>query len=162
MNKLLIVTLMLSCCLVIAGAASAQDFKADLDGIQEVPPNSSPGTGRACFSLDPVTLELSYDISFSGLIGVETAAHIHGPAPVGQNAGVVFPLPLGSPKLGTVGPLTAAQIADLTGGLMYVNIHTDFRPGGEIRGQIVSGLCPPVQVNTTTWGEIKALYREDR
>jgi hypothetical protein len=153
---------MISCCLVVAGAASAQDFKADIDATQEVPSNNSPGSGTGCFTLDPITLELSFDISFSGLTGVETAAHIHGPALPGQNAGVVFPLPLGSPKLGTVGPLTAAQVTDLTDGLMYVNIHSTLFPGGEIRGQIGSGMCPPVQVKPITWGAIKSLYREKR
>jgi hypothetical protein len=151
---------MLSCCLVIAGAASAQDFVADIDGSQEVPSTNSPGAGQGCFSFDPATSMLSYDISFGGLIGVETAAHFHGPALPGQNAGVQFPLPLGSPKIGSVGPLNALQVGFLTGGLMYVNIHTNVFPGGEIRGQVLTGTCPPVQVEPTSWGAIKSLYRE--
>ena len=32
---------------------------------------------------------------------------------------------------------TAPQMADLINGLYYVNIHSTFRPGGEIRGQIL-------------------------
>jgi hypothetical protein len=94
------------------------------------------------------------------LLSAETSAHIHGPALVGQNAGAIFPLPLGSPKVGAVGPLTPAQIADLSNGLWYVNIHTQGFPGGEIRGQILTGPgnCPPVSVEGTTWGRIKSLY----
>jgi len=34
--------------------------------------------------------------------------------------------------------LTDAQIADLTAGKWYANIHTQANPGGEIRGQVVA------------------------
>lgn len=160
MKKLLALTLMLSCCLVIAGAASAQSFVASIDGLQQVPSTPSPGVGQGCFSYDSATMMLSFDISFSGLINAEIAAHFHGPAPVGINAGVQFPLPLGSPKIGSVGPLNALQQADLFSGLWYVNIHTNLHPTGEIRGQVLTGTCPPVQVKPTSWGAIKSLYRE--
>jgi hypothetical protein len=80
---------------------------------------------------------LSFNISFGGLEGTESIAHVHGPAPAGTGAGVVFNLPAGSPKVGS-SPLTAGQIADLQAGLYYVNIHSDLCPGGEIRGQILA------------------------
>ncbi len=161
MNKLLVFTLMLSCCLVIAGAASAQPFMADINGAQQNPPVFSPGVGQGCFTLD-ANFMLHYDISFSGLLGTEILAHFHGPAPAGINAGVQIPLPLGSPKIGSVGPLTALQVAQLTSGLWYVNIHSTLFGGGEIRGQVLTGTCPPVAVEATTWGAIKSLYREYR
>jgi hypothetical protein len=101
---------------------------------------------------------LHYNVTYSDLLAAETGAHIHGPAPAGTNAGVIFPLPLGSPKVGTVGPLTASQITYLNGGLLYVNVHSVLYPGGEIRGQIVAGSCT-VPVDDSTWGAIKALYR---
>ena len=75
-----------------------------------------------------------------------------------MNAGVIFPLPLGSPKVGILGPLTVVQLAELTGGLWYVNIHSNLFPGGEIRGQILTGICPPVSVDESSWGRIKAMY----
>lgn len=140
--------------LTFAGAASAQTYSALLDGVQEVPPVATPAGGTGSFTLDASKI-LSFNIQFSGLIGSETAAHIHGPAATGVNAGVLFGLPAGSPKIGTIGPLTPAQEADLNAGLWYVNVHSTFRPGGEIRGQILN----TISVEAGTWGEIKGLFR---
>jgi hypothetical protein len=65
-------------------------------------------------------------------------AHIHGPAAVGANAGVVVPFkaPVTSPITGTA-TLTDAQMADLEAGKYYANVHTAANPGGEIRGQLM-------------------------
>ncbi len=157
MRTTLLVPTVVACALLFAGISAAQNFNALIDGLQEVPPVTSPGTGIGCFTLNPDNT-LSFNITFGGLLGVETAAHIHGPAPIGVNAGVIFPLPLGSPKIGVVGPLTAAQVADLAGGLHYVNIHSTLFPGGEIRGQILTGAGPPLSVDESSWGRIKATY----
>ena len=141
--------------LLVAGAAHSQNYTASLDGSQETPPNPSPATGSATLTLDAAKI-LSYNITFSGLLGTETAAHIHCCAPPGIAAGVLFPLPPCSPKIGSVGPLTAQQESDLNAGLMYINIHTNLYPGGEIRGQIY---VQPTPVEPTTWGAVKAIYR---
>jgi hypothetical protein len=148
---------LVTCLCLIAGVATAQNFFGPIDALQEVPLNTSPATGLGCYSYDPGSGMLSYDISFSGLVGTETVAHFHGPAPPGINAGVQFPLPVGSPKIGSVGPLTASQLSDLENGLWYVNIHTTVYPGGEIRGQVLAGSCT-VAVEPSTWGKVKALY----
>ena len=137
----------------LAGSASAQNYSATLDGLQEVPPNASPGSGIGTFTLDAFNV-LSYNITFAGLVATETAAHIHGPASYGVAAGVIFPLPVGSPKVGTVGPLNATQVGYLNAGLLYVNVHSTAYTGGEIRGQIVA----TVPVEETSWGAIKGLY----
>ena len=158
MSKTLLISALAMSMLMVAGVATAQDFSGPIDGFQEVPPVTTPATGFGCYSYDPNTLMLSYDISFGGLLGPETAAHFHGPAPPGLNAGVIFPLPPGSPKIGMVGPLTAIQLADLSNGLWYVNIHTTLFPGGEIRGQLLGGECDPVSVEASSWGRVKALY----
>ena len=144
----------LSITLLGAGVVSAQSYVATIDGTQEVPPQATPAAGSATLTLDGAKM-LSFNISYGGLVGTETAAHIHGPAAVGVNAGVVFPLPAGNPKVGMVGPLTPAQEADLNAGLYYINIHTNFFPGGEIRGQILAGGVP---VEPATWGRIKRQY----
>lgn len=141
----------------VAGVATAQNYSATLDGLQEVPPNASPGTGTATLVLNGAGM-LSVHVDFSGLTAAVTAAHIHAPAPPGANAAVRFPLippgPPSSPIDQVVGPLTAAQIADLNNGLNYVNIHTQNFPGGEIRGQVVL----TVAVEPGTWGRIKTLF----
>jgi hypothetical protein len=112
-----------------------------LDGGQEVPPVATGAQGFGLFNINPTTNNLDFYIAFGGLIGAETAAHIHGLALPGTNAGVLFGLPAGSPKIGTwVYP--EAQEQNILDGTMYVNIHSTFAGGGEIRGQIVSSVNP--------------------
>ena len=80
---------------------------------------------------------MTWRINYSGLSGPPTAAHFHGPAAPGANAGVAVPIP--NPATSPVqGPatLTDAQAADLLAGRYYINIHTAANPGGEIRGQV--------------------------
>jgi hypothetical protein len=121
-----------------AGAATMQ-YKATLDGKSEVPPVNTPGYGDALATLDTTTKTLSYTLSFQGLTGPAAAAHFHGPAAPGANAGVVVPIggkgPT-SPVSGTA-TLTDAQVKDLEAGKWYANVHTAANPGGEIRGQLM-------------------------
>ena len=76
-------------------------------------------------------------MTYSGLTGPVTGGHFHGPALAGQNAGVVVPFAAGlvSPITGSA-TLTPTQVADLSAGKWYVNLHTAANPGGEIRGQV--------------------------
>ncbi len=123
---------------LVAGAASAETIKlkTSLDGATEVPAVTSEGKGSAKLTLDTATKKLSYEVEYSGLSGLSTMAHIHGPAAPGANAGVVVPLANSpSPLKGEV-TLTDAQITDLLAGKDYINIHTAKNPGGEIRGYV--------------------------
>jgi hypothetical protein len=126
---------------MFVGAASAATvkFHATLAAAQEVPPTKSTGSGEATASLDTATHELTYDVTFKGLEGDATAAHIHGPAEAGKNAGVVLPLGSApkSPMHGTA-KLTPEQEKELTAGMYYVNVHTKDNPGGAIRGQLTA------------------------
>ena len=112
-------------------------MKNALTGAQEVPAVTTSGSGSVDSSFDKSTNSLSWTVTYSGLSGPVTAGHIHGPAPAGTNAGVVIPFTgdLSSPIKGKA-TLTAAQVADLTAGRYYVNLHTAKNPGGEIRGQL--------------------------
>jgi hypothetical protein len=125
--------------LLAASAAFAQEMKmkADLTGAQEVPPVTTQGKGSAEVNFDPASKKLSWTVTYSGLSGPPTAAHFHGPAEAGKNAGVAVPIPnqANSPVTGSA-TLTDAQAADLQAGRYYVNIHTAANPGGEIRGQV--------------------------
>jgi len=130
-----------SVAVLLAGTASAATvkFSATLAATSEVPPSKSTGSGEAKVSLDTATHEITYDVTFKGFASAATAAHIHGPAEAGKNAGVVVPLgntPT-SPIHGTA-KLTAEQEKDLTAGMYYVNVHTKNSPGGAIRGQLTA------------------------
>ena len=78
---------------------------------------------------------LQWKVTYEHLTGPATAAHFHGPAPVGQNAGVQVPIP--KEELAAIKPkeLTDAQVTDLMGGKWYFNVHTKEHPAGEIRGR---------------------------
>jgi CHRD domain len=118
--------------------AATEHFHADMLGPSEVPANSTAGTGTVDATLDTATKKLDYTVTWSGLTGPATMAHIHGPAPAGKNAGVIVPLGEAptSPIKGSAA-LTDVQITALENAQYYVNVHTDAHKGGEIRGQLL-------------------------
>jgi hypothetical protein len=121
-------------------AALIETYTATLSPGDEVPPAAnSKGSGTAEVRLDIKTNEFTYKVSWNGLTGPATMAHIHGPAAKGANAGVVVPFPDAAGKMATEGKgkLTQAQYGDLAAGLYYVNVHTAQYPGGEVRGQLM-------------------------
>jgi hypothetical protein len=136
-----------SICALTAVAAAALPASADiiqfnfgLDGLQEVPPVTTPGFGLATVTLNTVTGDVSVSGTFQDLLANVQAAHIHGLAPVGVNAGVILGLQLTGTTTGTIsgmGTLTAAQVQGMIEGRTYINVHTTQHPGGEIRGQVV-------------------------
>ncbi len=126
-----------------AGAAFAQStFQAILSGLNEVPPNASPGTGIGTVVLNLAQTQITVDESWSGLTAPATASHIHGPGGAGTNAPVLFPLS-GVPAA-TSGAIpeqtfaiTPTEVGYLFSGYLYLNVHTSTFPGGEIRGQLI-------------------------
>jgi hypothetical protein len=81
---------------------------------------------------------IAWRLTFSGLTGRATAAHIH----IGQRgkAGPVAVSLCGPCRNGARGTsnLTAAVLRTLETGRAYVNVHTARNAAGEIRGQIRS------------------------
>jgi hypothetical protein len=149
------------------GAVKAEPvvLTTTLIGSNEVPPTPSAGLGTATVTVDAATHMLTVSITFSGLTGLTTAAHIHcctGPGanamvatavptfpgfPLGVTSGTylqTFDLTLASsynPAFitahgGSVAQAEADFIAALLGGQTYFNVHTNIFPGGEIRGQL--------------------------
>ncbi|HRI86499.1 MAG TPA: CHRD domain-containing protein [Ignavibacteria bacterium] len=121
--------------------ATIYDINIPLSGTQEVPPNASPGTGTLTGTYNDVTNTLVFSVVFSGLTGTTTAAHFHGPAAVGVNAGVRigytgFPVGITSGVYSNNFVLTASNETELLGNLWYANIHSSTFPGGELRGQV--------------------------
>ncbi|CAM2148443.1 MULTISPECIES: CHRD domain-containing protein [Paraburkholderia] len=131
----------LALCVLASSAAFADTvaLKADLEPSSEVPPRVSKGHGMLNATFDTSTKALNWTITYEGLTTPVTAAHFHGPAPVGQNAGVQVPIPKGelaSPIKGSA-TLNDKQVTDLMAGQWYFNVHTQQNPSGEIRGQVL-------------------------
>jgi hypothetical protein len=113
--------------------------KATLSGTAEVPPNASAATGMMEGRFNAETNQLTWTVTYSGLSAPATAAHLHGPALPGQNAGVVVPFANAQTPITGQATLSSGQAADLLAGKWYVNVHTSTYPGGEIRGQVLTG-----------------------
>ena len=144
MNSRLLLALQIAAVAAIAlgqGRASAEaiSLKVDLKGTSEVPPNPSKATGSLAISYDPADKTLTWKGSYAGLSGPLTAAHFHGPAAVGKNAGITVSIAIGTTPGAIEGSATISetQAADLLAGRWYVNLHTAANPAGEIRGQVL-------------------------
>lgn len=162
--RVLLVAVTMVAAMAFGGFQASADGKkrltADLSGFEEVPTLSVAGTGRFVLDLVPGGTSLAFTLTYSGLTGDATAAHIHlgKPAIAG---GVIAALcggvgqsdcPVGTSATisGTidastvVGPaaqgIEPGEFAELLGaiqaGATYVNVHTVAFPPGEIRGQI--------------------------
>jgi hypothetical protein len=122
---------------VPAAYAETIALKADLKGANEVPPNTSPASGKAEATFDTDTKLLTWTVTYTDLTGPALGAHFHGPSDAGKNAGIVLPFKtVQSPIQGTA-TLTENQATDLLAGKWYANIHTAANPGGELRGQMM-------------------------
>jgi hypothetical protein len=159
--SLVIILLVMMFASTSMGVATAQQARtawvAYLSSAEEVPTNSSRGTGMASFQLNAAGNAINYWLSVDNIQNV-IMAHIHTGA-FGQNAAfAVWLYPAAPPPVlmpgvvsamigsGTitpanfVGPLAgqplSALINAINSGGAYVNVHTSALPGGEIRGQI--------------------------
>ena len=118
--------------------AETFNMKADLKGAMEVPPTASPATGTLTATYDTVSKTLAWKGTVSGLTGPATAAHFHGPAEPGKNAGVLVAAPgVRTGAFEGTAKLTDTQAGSLTAGQVYFNIHTAANPDGEVRGQVM-------------------------
>ena len=130
-------SLMLSACTTPPNPDTTKvAFAGKLSASEEVPPGTSTGTGTLKAIFDTQSNLLNWTVTYSGLTGSVVAGHFHGPALLGQNAGVAvgFSGSLESPINGSA-TLTPAQAADFMSGKWYVNLHTAANKGGEIRAQ---------------------------
>lgn len=164
MVRKICVTLGVVCSLVLLPAAAPGqivNFNFPIDGAQA---NAGAGTGSTAtgtgiVNLNTATNELDWNISWSGLLGSPTAAHFHGSALPGANAGVQVGIGVAAnPAIGNA-TIDALQAAALLDGLWYVNIHSSRDPGGEIRGQVVP---EPLTLSLLGFGSAMLLRRRQR
>jgi CHRD domain len=112
-----------------------------LTGAAEVPgPGDPDASGTAFITLNQGQGEVCFDLSWAGIDGTVTAAHIHiGSATVAGP--VVVPLFAGS-FAGTASGCVSGVSEELIKAIRqnpenyYVNIHSDVFPAGAIRGQL--------------------------
>ena len=126
-----------------------------ISGDQENPSTGSSGTGTFTGRYNEVTNEFISTVNFNGLTGTTTAAHFHGPADPGSDAGVQiglsgFPTGVTSGSFSDTVTLSEAQEIDLLAGKWYINIHTSAFGGGEIRGQLFETKALPVELTSFT------------
>lgn len=119
---------------------AAQTFSRtfQLQESQEVPRvANTDATGTVTATLDG--MELTIEGTFEKLTSAPVAAHIHFAAK-GFNGGIVETLTVeGNPNSGTLSgsvTLTPAQLAATLSNNYYINLHTENKPSGELRGQI--------------------------
>ncbi len=114
----------------------------NMSGSQEVPAVTTNASGTIRVTYSQRSKILSYIVTFIGLSGNPTGAHIHGLAERGVNAGVLQSFS-GFPAA-TIGSYSGTLFIDgvkfteenLLAGKYYINIHTAANTGGQIRGQI--------------------------
>jgi hypothetical protein len=151
MFRRVLLAAVLSAAFVSAASAATVTYNARLSGRNEVPKTDSKGTGRLHATFDTQTKAFNYTLTFEGLTGPATAAHIHGPATRAQTAGVTAPLGDKNPTSPITGSVTLTddQVKFLRSDKLYVNVHTAANPGGEIRGQI-NGVHAKRRAHATT------------
>jgi hypothetical protein len=110
-----------------------------LSGEQEVPPVETPASGIAELEIDLETGAVSGTLVVEGM--EPTVAHIHdgfagtnGPILVHLQQDATDPNRFG---FATNAALTSAQVDRLQEGGLYLNVHSEAHPPGEVRGQIL-------------------------
>jgi hypothetical protein len=118
-------------------------FSTTLTGAAEVPgPGDGDASGTAHISLNQGLGEVCFDLSWAGIDGTVTAAHIHvgaatvaGPVVVGLFAGAFAGTDSESGCVLGVSEELIKAIRQAPENY-YVNVHSDVFPAGAIRGQL--------------------------
>jgi hypothetical protein len=138
-------------------------------------PVASEGVGVATLDLNPSMDTLRYNVFFKGLVGTPTASHFHRAA-ANTSGGVVKPLTITGNTISgmwtrndATAPLHDTMINQLLMGNLYINVHTDSNPAGEIRGQVYrlarEGFIAELngaQASTSSGGQGSAVASYDR
>ncbi len=152
----------LAMCTAVSAFAGSDRSSATLSGAQEIPEVNTPATGEIRVKFDKGFTKVSVIVDIKNLVGSLTGAHFHCARPAANGPvvlGLLNPGPLSFDGKRIRGTLTNTDFtgADCSGtidrpvtnitslafaiqdGLIYVNIHSDAFPSGEIRGQMGKG-----------------------
>jgi Cu/Zn superoxide dismutase len=133
------------------GLETDDRYTAFMAGVHEVPEVVTDGRGLGIFHLNHAKTSVHIKVLFLGLTSNVSGAHIHN-AQAGANGPVIFdldPMLNGNTIEGTWDP--GVHLDALLAGELYINVHTDNHPGGEIRGQIT--LLPGVTFDASFSGD---------
>jgi len=120
---------------VSVAQAQSVSLVAHLLGSAEVPATQSDAFAEAQFTYDSTSRALQYYLNYDGVAPAKV--DLHGPAAANEKASAVQNISLSeSPISGTI-QLTPEQGQQLLAGKMYLDIHSQKYPDGEIRGQII-------------------------
>ena len=135
-------TASLICALVLtfsAGAvAQSETFRARLSPMPTTPQTVTTitGEGEVILTLDGNTLTVSGN--FTGMNSVATMAHVHN-GPPAQPGPVVHQLEVTQMPAGEISAvleLTDAQVTALRNNELYIQVHSETNPPGELRGWV--------------------------
>jgi Cu/Zn superoxide dismutase len=134
-RKLLSLLMLLSVTLSVASAQS-NGFRARLSEMPVTPQtvNTITGVGEVFVTLNGTTI--SVNGTFEGMSSAASAAHVHN-APKAMNGPPIGALEATSMPNGQVSgelELTAEQVTALHNEELYIVIHSETNPGGELRG----------------------------
>jgi hypothetical protein len=127
--------------LIVASLAHAQStmFRARLSEVPVTPQTyrTITGVGEVLATLSGSTLNLTG--TYEGMSSLATAAHVHN-APKAMNGppiGAIEVTPATSGEVSGSIELTAEQVTALQNEELYIVIHSENNPGGEVRGWLL-------------------------
>ncbi|MBJ6146228.1 CHRD domain-containing protein [Siccationidurans sp. BT559] len=146
MKKLLLPALaglvLFSACKKDNDTVPTQQYSGTFSGSNEVPAVTASGSGTFTGNYVPSTRVLDYTVTYTGLSGAPTGAHLHFGDAKHKTALPTVPFPTASLPTTTSGTfsgtatLTIQQADSLTAGRIYANIHTAANTGGELRANV--------------------------
>jgi CHRD domain len=120
--------------------AAPHSLSGAMTGSQEVPPETTTGSGVCVASVDDASLTVTFSGSFTGLQAPASAVAIHGLAGAGVVAPALLQTTIAPATHGTFsgsGTLGATTVAGMIAGRTYCEIADSAFPTGEIRGQLI-------------------------
>jgi len=131
--------LLASAAVIAAASAQSGMYRARLSEVPVTPQTyrTITGVGEVFATLDDSTLSLTG--TYQGMSSAASAAHVHN-APRAMNGppiGALEVTPAPSGELSGSLELTAAQVEALRNEALYIVIHSENNPGGEIRGWLL-------------------------
>ena len=138
--KLLSITTLLVAAVLVGckkeSSDSTQSYRADCNGANEAPPNSSTATATFNGTYNSSTKSFSGTLIYSGI--TPTGWYIQrGTASTNGSIVVSLGAVVSSPFNFSV-TLDAAAEAELKAGAYYINVQSVAYPSGEIRGKLVA------------------------